>query len=54
MLTSAGFGLRAASQCLMHQARRNIACSAVLSQKVEDPVQKLFVQKIRDFAEKKK
>ncbi|KAH3699172.1 hypothetical protein DPMN_074126 [Dreissena polymorpha] len=46
--------LRTVGLCIRVQARRNIGCSAVLSQTAEDPIQKLFVQKIREYAEKKK
>lgn len=54
MLTQRLTHLRAASQCVWQQARRNIGCTAVLAQKVDDPIQQLFIQKIREFAEKKK
>lgn len=39
---------------MRQQARRNIGVSAVLAQKSDDPVQQLFVEKLREYAQKKK
>uniref|UniRef100_A0A6B0UP22 Putative mitochondrial atp synthase coupling factor 6 n=1 Tax=Ixodes ricinus TaxID=34613 RepID=A0A6B0UP22_IXORI len=40
-----------ATQCISH-CRRNYGISAVLMQKSLDPVQKLFVDKLREYAQK--
>uniref|UniRef100_A0A6B0UM99 Putative mitochondrial atp synthase coupling factor 6 n=1 Tax=Ixodes ricinus TaxID=34613 RepID=A0A6B0UM99_IXORI len=42
-----------ATQCITH-CRRNYGISAVLMQKSLDPVQKLFVDKLREYAQKSK
>ncbi|CAN7942562.1 ATP synthase-coupling factor 6, mitochondrial [Ixodes scapularis] len=42
-----------ATQCISH-CRRNYGISAVLMQKSLDPVQKLFVDKLREYAQKSK
>jgi hypothetical protein len=41
-------------QCLRHQASRHVSGTAVLAQKADDPIQQLFVDKIREYAQKKK
>ncbi|XP_053408506.1 ATP synthase-coupling factor 6, mitochondrial-like isoform X2 [Mercenaria mercenaria] len=41
-------------RCLQQQACRNVCASVVLTQKADDPVQQLFVEKIREYAQKKK
>ena len=35
-------------------ARRNVATSYVAAQKASDPIQQLFVDKVREYADKKK
>ncbi|CAN7942124.1 unnamed protein product [Ixodes pacificus] len=42
-----------ATRCISH-CRRNYGISAVLMQKSLDPVQKLFVDKLREYAQKSK
>lgn len=55
MLTNICLGhLRTVGRCLQQQSRRNIGVSAVVWQQAEDPIQQLFVQKIREYAQKKK
>ncbi|KAL4228677.1 Atp5jp [Mactra antiquata] len=46
--------LRTAGRCLQQQARRNFGVTAVAFQQAEDPIQQLFVDKIREYAQKKK
>ncbi|XP_064614079.1 ATP synthase-coupling factor 6, mitochondrial-like [Liolophura sinensis] len=56
MLVQAVTRLSTARQCVLHHVRRNIAASAVLTQKAGalDPIQQLFVQKIREYGQKSK
>lgn len=54
MLRSASLGLRTGSQLVRQQLQRNFGVSAAVAQKqkVVDPIQQLFVDKIREYAKK--
>ena len=56
MLTTAILGqLRSVGHCIRQQAKRHIGLSAVALQKADlDPVQQLFAQKVREYAQKRK
>lgn len=54
LTTSVLSHLRSAGQCIRQQSRRNIGVSAIALQKSVDPIQQLFAQKVREYAEKRK
>jgi F-type H+-transporting ATPase subunit 6 len=54
MLSRAALSLRSGSQLIKQQASRNFGATAVVAQKATDPIQQLFVDKIREYAKKSK
>ncbi|KAL5020050.1 hypothetical protein ScPMuIL_002942 [Solemya velum] len=55
MLLRLTSSLSVVRHCVAQQARRNIGVSAAVMQKADlDPIQQLFVQKIREYADKSK
>ncbi|ELT97932.1 hypothetical protein CAPTEDRAFT_155251 [Capitella teleta] len=54
MLSRASLSLRSGSQLIRQQVSRNFGASAVVAQKASDPIQQLFVDKIREYSKKSK
>lgn len=52
MLTRALLSLRGGCTVLAAQMRRNFGVTGVVTQQAADPIQQLFVDKIRDYAKK--
>ena len=46
--------LQQSRQVLLTQFRRNFGVTAVVTQKASDPIQQLFLDKIRDYSKKSK
>jgi len=54
MLTRIILSAQRVQTVLFQQFRRNLGATAVVSQKAADPIQQLFLNKIHEYADKKK